>query len=124
MKEARYAKLKDGSWGIRGQRLVRGETVQITTSKGEVKTEIVGHVLSGPFDDGNCLAKLMKDTDQPRQGEPSIAPCPTCGQARRSVAQAPVQRPRQGRWGGGAQGQAAPPQGAPDGGDSGDDIPL
>lgn len=124
MKVASFAKLKDGTYGLRGQHLKQGEQVQVTTKAGKVSVETVGHVLSGPFDDGNCLAKTMENTTAPTVG---IAPCPTCGQARRAPADQGPPRQRQA-WGqpvsglGGARPAAKVDVGA--NGDGGDDIPI
>lgn len=56
-----FAKLNDGSWGLRGpqKELVTGRLVTVSLRDGTVQTAIVGRVLA-QFQDGNALA--TKDT--------------------------------------------------------------
>ncbi len=53
----RFAKLKDGSWGLRGKDLKSGSEVVVTKRSGERTTATVGHVL-WTGDDGTMLAKI------------------------------------------------------------------
>lgn len=43
---ARYTKLADGSWGLRGRHLVAGGSVEVRKASGETKTETVASILS------------------------------------------------------------------------------
>lgn len=80
-KPATYAKLKDGSFGLRGQKLVSGESVTVTTKAGKVSTAVVGRVIAGPFEDGNCLATVADEGRGPSTTQPSVgtgSPCKHC----------------------------------------------
>lgn len=54
---ATYAKLKDGSWGLKGSNLVEGASVTVTKKSGETKSERVGKVLFRGAD-GTCFARI------------------------------------------------------------------
>lgn len=127
MKTASYAKLKDESFGIRGQNLVQGEEVEITTKAGKVVIETVGHVLA-TFEDGNCLARKASDTTEgPRKGAGPLrtssagAFCRSCGG--KDIGTAPAtqtQGPSRRSWGGTDRTSHAPDN-APD---NSDDVPF
>lgn len=52
-----YTKLRDGSWGLRGHRLVAGQVVEVVKRDGTTKREVVGYVLwTGP--DGTSIARI------------------------------------------------------------------
>lgn len=46
----RYAKLDDGTWGVRGRNLVEGEEVTVFKRSGDRKVETVGTILSTDAD--------------------------------------------------------------------------
>lgn len=54
---ARYSKLSDDSWGLRGRNLVAGETVEVRKADGTTKTETVASILSTDAD-GNQIARI------------------------------------------------------------------
>ena len=57
-----YAKLKDGSWGIRGSGLTPGASVTVTKRDGSTKTETVGAVLWTAPDGSVALASIAART--------------------------------------------------------------
>ena len=54
-----YAKLRDGSWGIRGPGLVEGAQVVVTKRSGDTRVETIGEVIWRGTD-GTCLARLVR----------------------------------------------------------------
>lgn len=83
---ASYAKLRDGSWGIRVQGAAApGETITVTKRSGETKQETVARVLwSG---NGVSLCSIERDGGSRRGGYPyrgmggnyCYYPCPVSG---------------------------------------------
>ena len=77
-----YAKLRDGTWGIRAEGTVRaGETVTVRKKDGPTKTETVGKVLWEG--EGVTLASIgSSNTGKSRGG----AVCAECGKGGALVA--------------------------------------
>ena len=65
-----YAKLVDGSWGIRGKNLTPGTSVKVKTRAGDVKSETVAAVLS-TAPDGTQTASITKSARSSSYGSGS-----------------------------------------------------
>lgn len=126
MKQASYAKLRDGTFGLRGIGLVEGETVNVTTKAGNTSLVMVGRIVAGPFDDGNVLALKASAETVSLMGHM----CKTCGGTGRVQPTAPprtqqsdsVATAARRAWGADSSAPASAPalvQDAP-----GDDIPF
>lgn len=76
---ANWAKLKDGSWGVRTESGVKaGATIQVQKKSGEVQTVTVAKVLW--HDDKNALCSILPtprpaSSDSPRSGGRCCAEC-------------------------------------------------
>jgi hypothetical protein len=75
-----YTKLRDGTWGIRGEDIKRGTegcTVVVTKRDGSEKPETIGKVLWRG--NGVGIATIRRDNDQPRRRYANEE-CPVCGE--------------------------------------------
>lgn len=81
-----YAKLPDGSWGIRGKGLVTGRKVTVTKKSGETADETVSVILSTDAD-GIALASVIARPKPAGRsgggGRRYDAPVKGCGECRR-----------------------------------------
>lgn len=75
-----YTKDKSGDgFLLRGPAgLQPGSTVTVTKKDGSTKSERVGDLRAGPFDDGNALYTIGGKASAPRQQSPSTI-CQNCG---------------------------------------------
>lgn len=81
-----YAKLQDGTWGLRGPLAVLepavvkegrpAKEIIVTLKNGGQKQEFVGKILAR-FEDGNCVARIYQIADE----------CIECGERLRTEAQ-------------------------------------
>jgi hypothetical protein len=79
-----YAKLKDGSWGIRadGTALTVGQIVTVTKKSGETKSETVARVLwTG---DGITLAAIVPSTPTPSSSANTTRAASSPGRSRKT----------------------------------------
>lgn len=67
-----YCKLRDGSWGIKGEGLTEGKTVTVTTKAGVTKQVQVGKVLFTK--DAFSIAAISKPKEETRD-------CWECGRS-------------------------------------------
>jgi hypothetical protein len=56
-----YTKLKDGTWGIRGEGLIAGKSVTVVKKSGEQRVETVTHIIWTGVD-GTQVASIQPST--------------------------------------------------------------
>jgi len=73
MSKTSFAKLRDGSWGLRGNGLQEGARVMVSKRDGSARHVTVGRIVwSGA--DGMALATIAQEDRETRDSEPEARP--------------------------------------------------
>ena len=82
MANATWSKLKDGSWGVRGEALLPGSSVTVTRKDGSKSVVVVGSIVWADPNSTLVLATVETAPSKPKSN-PQAAPAPRRSNPRR-----------------------------------------